>query len=146
MRHRFFPNHRVTSGEISLVPTAFIQLLIARLKVSFLKADQYLPKSQTNKGIPSPLPSFKPVEQIADVVNGVAVRTPWTSTCLVKAMAAHKMLLKKNIPHTLHFGVQKDTRGKMKAHAWLSVANKIIIGGEESDKFKEISRVTISQE
>jgi hypothetical protein len=144
LSHRFFPNHRVTIQEISLVPTALIQLLIARVKVSFLRADQYLPKTQQKKELPPSLPSIKTVQQIAEVVNGVSVRTPWASTCLVKVLAAHKMLLKKNIPHILHFGLQKITPGQMKAHAWLSVSNKIIIGGEESHTYKEISRITIS--
>jgi hypothetical protein len=134
----------VTFQEYSLVPAAFIQLLIYRVKVSFLRADQYLPKTHAKKGSQQPISSFKSVQQIADVVNGVGVRTPWLSTCLVKVLAAHKMLLKKNIPHTLHFGLQKNIPGQMKAHAWLSVSNKIIIGGEEADTYKEISSITIS--
>lgn len=83
------------------------------------------------------------MEDIATVVNGLAARTPWHSTCLVKVIAGHKMLAQKKIPHTLHFGVQKTLGGEMKAHAWLSVANKIIIGGDAVDEFREISKINI---
>jgi hypothetical protein len=53
------------------------------------------------------------------------------------------MLSKKNIPHTLHLGVKKTPAGEMKAHAWLSVANKIIIGGASAGEFREISQINI---
>jgi len=72
---------------------------------------------------------------IASIVNGLALRTPWRSTCLVKALAAHKMLSRRHVPHSIHFGVNIDPALGMKAHAWLSVGNGIIIGGENAGEF-----------
>jgi hypothetical protein len=129
--------------ELRLVPAAFLQLVIARLKVSFLPAGKYLPVTDNNPPSAISVQQFKSVKNIATVVNGLAARTPWPSTCLVKVVAGHKMLSKKNIPHTLHLGVKKTPAGEMKAHAWLSVANKIIIGGASAGEFREISQINI---
>lgn len=73
------------------------------------------------------------------MVSGLASRTPWRSTCLVKALAAHKMLEKRGIKSKVHLGVKKSGNNGLEAHAWLSVDGSVIIGGENLNEFKEIS-------
>lgn len=75
---------------------------------------------------------------IAGVINGLVARTPWKSTCLVKALAAHKMLKRRNISSRIHFGVKKSSDNDFEAHAWLSVGDKVIIGGENLEDFVEL--------
>lgn len=77
---------------------------------------------------------------IAKVVNGLATRTPWKSTCLVKALAASKMLSKRHIPHSIHFGMKKNDSGNYEAHAWVSAGGRVLIGGENVEEFKEVGR------
>ena len=125
---------------MSLIPEAFYQLLIARIKVSALKSEKYLPSARDNKNTPSLVKNEK-AQTIATVINGLSVRTPWPSTCLVKVIAAHKMLSRRSLPHVLHFGVQKNSSTEIKAHAWLSVGSKIIVGGENAEAFTEISQI-----
>ncbi len=143
MSNRFFSNHPVTSGEWSLVPEALLQLFVARLRVSLMRSEKYLPIARNILPVILSKRQKEMVETIGIVINGIAVRTPWSSTCLVKALAANKMLAKKKIPHSFHLGVQKTANAQMKAHAWISVAGKIIIGGEEAGEFKEILSVTM---
>jgi hypothetical protein len=140
LNNQFFPNHHLSGEEWQLIPGAFYQLLIARLKVSSLPSEKYLPVDQPPKATLTK-ENQAIAQTIATVINGLSRRTPWPSTCLVKVIAAHKMLSKISIPHTLHFGVQKVTPGKIKAHAWLSVGNKILIGGDNADGFVEISKI-----
>lgn len=80
---------------------------------------------------------------IAKIINGLSGRVPWPATCLVKVLAANKMLAKRGIPHTIHFGVKKSSDGKMEAHAWLSANNRVVIGGENLLDYKEINRIII---
>lgn len=115
--------------------------MVSRVKVGLLKSEQYLPPSQANIPPPNIGVTNENIQTIADVVNGLSRRTPWRSTCLVKVIAAHKMLLKRGVPHVLHFGVQKNSPGEIKAHAWLSTGTKIIVGGEDRDGYNEISRI-----
>lgn len=54
-------------------------------------------------------------------VRAVAVRTPWTSTCLAQALAGVQMLRRRGITSTLTLGVAlaPDKTERMEAHAWL---------------------------
>ena len=79
------------------------------------------------------------VRLVAAVINGLANRTPWASTCLVKALAAAHMLNKREIPQKLHIGVARTPAGNFNAHAWLSVDGEIIVGGGNLEDFHEIS-------
>lgn len=141
MSNRFLPNHPLSANELLIIPEAFYELLIARLKVSILKSEQYLPSQKSKKEARSSPVTFEKIDAISTVINGLSIRTPWRSTCLVKVMATHKMLLKRHVQHILHFGVQKNSSIEIKAHAWLSVGSKIIVGGENSEGFTEISQI-----
>jgi hypothetical protein len=76
---------------------------------------------------------------LVKVINGLENRTPWKNTCLVKVLAARRMLLKRKIVHKIHIGVASKLHNTLKAHAWLSVGTKIILGGESLHEFHEIS-------
>lgn len=77
---------------------------------------------------------------ITNIINGLSTRTPWKSTCLVKALAASKMLSKRHIPHSIHFGMKKNDSGNYEAHAWVSASGRVLIGGENVEEFKEVGR------
>ena len=139
----FLPKRKLTTNELALIPEVFLSLLIARLKVSFLPSKKYLPFNRKNSPIFYLSKKFETAEIIAGVVNGLSERVPWRSTCLVKVLALHKMLSRRKIPHTLHFGIEKNASSGLGAHAWLSVAKKIIIGDENLQNFKEISQIPL---
>ena len=61
--------------------------------------------------------------------------TFWESQCLVKAIAAMKMLERRNIESTLYLGTARDESGKMIAHAWLRSGPFYITGAEGMEKF-----------
>ena len=56
--------------------------------------------------------------------------TFWESQCLVKAIAAMKMLERRQIESTLYLGTAKDENGKLIAHAWLRSGPFYITGAE----------------
>ncbi len=111
---------------------------MARLKVTFLPSKTYIPEGVKNTSAVIRNEPSQDCKTIAAVINGLASRTPWRSTCLVKVIAAHSMLARRDIPHSLHFGVHKNASEKFIAHAWLSVGDKVIIGGENLDNYVEI--------
>lgn len=76
---------------------------------------------------------------VARNVNRVAGNTPWESKCLVRALTARKLLMKKNIPCTLYLGVGKDEDGKMIAHAWLR-AGKIFVTGGNGENYAMVAK------
>lgn len=136
----FFPGRKLTVNELLLIPETLFNLAIARLKVSIFPSAKYLPPvPKSAKHLP-PKEKVETSKIIASVISGLSSRTPFASTCLVKVLAMHKMLERRKIPHTVHFGITKNQSRELNAHAWLSVAGEVLIGGENLQDFQEISR------
>lgn len=68
------------------------------------------------------------IKPVAQSIKAVAAVVPWQSKCLVQAMAAKNMLVKRGIETTLYLGVLKEG-ADMKAHAWLRCGSHFITGG-----------------
>lgn len=83
------------------------------------------------------------IQNLAAVINGLASRTPWKSTCLVKALAISKMFSKRHIPHSIHFGMKKDDSGKFEAHAWVTVGGRVVVGGENAGEYRKVGRFEV---
>lgn len=66
--------------------------------------------------------------RIGRLVERIAGKTPWKSTCLVQSMTARKLLVREKLPCTLYLGVGK-AEGKMVAHSWLRCGMVYVTGG-----------------
>ena len=75
------------------------------------------------------------LKQVSQAINIMSNYTFWESQCLVKAIAAMKMLERRQIESTLYLGTAKDENGKMIAHAWLRSGPFYITGAEGMEKF-----------
>ena len=64
--------------------------------------------------------------------------TPWKSKCFAQAIAAQRMLRKRGITSTMHFGVDKDSEGGLVAHAWLKCGVLVVTGNQGMKRFKEV--------
>lgn len=73
--------------------------------------------------------NYRYARQVARQVNRIADKTLWESKCLVRALTARRLLLKKGISCTLYLGVGKDENDKMIAHAWLRAGEFYVTGG-----------------
>ena len=78
---------------------------------------------------------------VGKAINRAAKFTPWESTCLAQALAAWKMLKKRNIPGAFFLGVCKDmeTKAEMKAHAWSQCGETILTGAKGYEMFTIVS-------
>jgi hypothetical protein len=136
---RFLPQRKLSYAEIKLIPEALFGLFLSRIKVSFRPSCQWMPKNTSTSSFQVNPQKQSKALLIAAVINGLANRTPWSSTCLVKTLTAHQMVKKREIEHTLHIGVAKNLSNNFEAHSWLSVGTQIIIGGENLDGFHELA-------
>jgi hypothetical protein len=135
---RLLPKRGLQIEEILLIPEAFYHLILSWFKVQFIPSKRYLPVFNPLQNNPVSSLQEQKAKVVSSVINGLSKRTIWTSTCLIKAMAAHKMLIKRGIKHQLHFGVAKNDDKTLEAHAWLSVNDVILVGGEDVKSFKEV--------
>ncbi|MFE7060533.1 lasso peptide biosynthesis B2 protein [Sutcliffiella sp. NPDC057660] len=87
-----------------------------------------------------PLGDQKVLAAVSQAVHIMSKYTFWESQCLVKAMAAMKMLEKRNIESTLYLGTAKDENGKLIAHAWLRSGPFYITGAEVMNQFTVVGK------
>ncbi len=74
-------------------------------------------------------------QDIGRRLRWTADHLPWTSTCLVRAVALGLLLKRRGIKGwSIRFGVSK-TGGVLAAHAWMMMGADILIGGEEAASF-----------
>jgi hypothetical protein len=67
----------------------------------------------------------------------LATRITPNSTCLVRALAASRLLAQNGYQATLHIGV-KRTAGVFDAHAWVEYNGEAVIGSAEAPHFTRL--------
>ncbi|WP_413307765.1 lasso peptide biosynthesis B2 protein [Bacillus sp. 1P10SD] len=120
---------------------AFILLGWARIQKSrsFLKVSPLLGEKMEETPFIYNDKEHKMARRVAESIHLMSKYTLWESQCLVKAIAAMKMLEKRDIESTLYLGTSKDTNGKLIAHAWLRTGPYFVTGYEGMEKFTVIS-------
>lgn len=78
---------------------------------------------------------------ISKAISVLNTRLPWESLCFPQAIASYLMLKSRSIPRTLYLGVKKF-QGKLQAHAWVRVGDKIITGHGEIDQYHVVFYVS----
>ncbi|WP_404452366.1 lasso peptide biosynthesis B2 protein [Virgibacillus necropolis] len=86
------------------------------------------------------------LSNVSQTIHIVSRYTFWESQCLVKAIAAMKMLERRRIESTLYLGTAKDEKGKLVAHAWLRSGSFYLTGFEGMDKFTVVSKFAKTSE
>lgn len=85
--------------------------------------------------------SIVEIEMIKWAVAVMSRHTPWNSNCFAQALAAHKMLVRRGIPGSMYFGLAKDAKGAMSAHAWLMYRDVVITGGYGKRSFNIVMKI-----
>ncbi|MEH7180536.1 lasso peptide biosynthesis B2 protein [Neobacillus vireti] len=121
---------------------ATIQLARARIMKSlpFSKVAPILGVHMEETSLHSRDSDWKIIKDISKAVNQMSRHTFWESMCLVKAIAAMKMLEKRNIDSTLYLGTARDDKGKFIAHAWLRSGTYYLTGAEGMEKFTVVGK------
>jgi len=145
MLHKIKKFTKLSSEEKKLFLEAYVTLGImhaAILTVSFKRLTRSL-EHLSNK---EELTTLNDKEMsIATAVGQAIIRasayTPWESACLAQSFTAQKMLQKRGIPGVFYLGAMKDkeSKEKMKAHAWSQCGDTIITGGEGHEEFTVLS-------
>lgn len=131
--------------EKKLFAEAYVTLGIMRLAVltvSFKRLAASLEQSQFYEESVALTEQERVIAQtIGRAVQRAANHTPWKSACLVQALAAQKMLQKRNVPGRFYLGVAKEetVADSMKAHAWLQCDDIILTGEGGYEDFTVLS-------
>lgn len=106
------------------------------LSVPFSKVAPGLGAPMQETGTEHPANARKTVlMNVHDAIQIMSRHTFWESKCLVKAIAAAKMLERRRFESTLYLGTAKDEDGRMVAHAWLRSGSFYITGAAGMERY-----------
>jgi hypothetical protein len=75
-------------------------------------------------------------------VSAVARHSPVEFVCFPQTLAGYTMLRRRGVQSTMVYGVARSPAGELKAHTWLDVGDRNVLGGEGSGGFTPIERWT----
>jgi hypothetical protein len=78
------------------------------------------------------------VEDVRWAVLTVARYGPLSFVCFPQALGAHAMLRRRGIRSVMHYGVRRSADRQMRAHTWLEVDHRMLLGGESAMLFAPI--------
>jgi hypothetical protein len=67
-------------------------------------------------------------------IEAVTRHVPLTFVCFPQCLAAYFMLRRRHIGSRLFYGVTRDA-AQLKAHTWVKVGNRTVVGGELESRF-----------
>ncbi|MEK3795956.1 lasso peptide biosynthesis B2 protein [Paenibacillus sp. FSL R7-0204] len=127
---------------LALIPEALWRLMLVRIQLLFpfaRTAPQLGVKSLETPAL-SKASDIRRIQQITKAIRVMSRYTPWKSTCMVRAVAALKMLEKRGIESTLYMGVARDKQGQMIAHAWLRSGAHYVSGDDAMQGFVVVEK------
>jgi hypothetical protein len=76
--------------------------------------------------------AHREIERVRWAIEACGRRLPWRIVCFQKGLALHRLLQRRGIPTTLHYGVAQNVERGLTAHVWVTFEGNPIIGGEEA--------------
>jgi Uncharacterised nucleotidyltransferase/Transglutaminase-like superfamily len=121
-----------------LLLEAFATLLVARCSLALLPVRwifRWLERPLLHSKNPA---HSDTAERIRWAVLSAARYGPLSFVCFPQALAAHAMLRRRGISSVMHYGVRRSADRKMRAHTWLEVDHRMLLGGESALLFAPI--------
>lgn len=116
---------------VFIVPFPRMVAYLGQMKASGTPQDETSPRNEDRIQI-------ERASYVGRRVTRIAHRVPWTTTCLVQAVAGFLLLKRRGIASTIQFGVNLDHE-TFAAHAWLLVGDKIILGKSGASTFHPLA-------
>lgn len=125
---------RLPVGERGLLFQSLLALVAARFALWIfplkkIQSFKFLKVSETFRD------SRLSPEKIAWAIGALSRRLPGLRNCLVQALAGQALLARHGQSSQLRIGVARFADGQFKAHAWVEVAGRLLIGGEGASQF-----------
>ena len=79
------------------------------------------------------------VEEVCWSVKAVSVRVPWRAMCFERGLAVQWMLRRRGYDAKLVYGARLGEEAGLDAHVWVTLEDRILIGGEQASSFRSLS-------
>lgn len=92
-------------------------------------------------GLVAGSPARWQVTEVMWALQAIGRRTPWTSTCLMQALAAQRMLRRRNIPATVYLAMLagRQAGNPLLAHAWVRCGDRVVTGQCDESQYRVIA-------
>jgi hypothetical protein len=124
--------------QFPLLLEAFCHLIVAKAAVGLLPFT-LLSKLLSTPSVPVGQTSGQRIDPVCWSVSAVARHPTTWAVCLPQAIAGHWMLRRRGIASVVCFGVGRDPEAKLGAHAWLRVADRVVLGQRAMAGFTPIA-------
>jgi hypothetical protein len=126
-----------------LLLEAFATLVMARCSLVLVPVRRIFrwmesPVGRPARSVPTDAAQSDAIERIRWAVLTVARYGPLSFVCFPQALAAHAMLRRRGISSIMHYGVRRSADRRMRAHTWLEVDHRMLLGGESAVLFEPI--------
>jgi hypothetical protein len=78
--------------------------------------------------------------QVRWAVSAIARHSVVEFVCFPQALAGYTMLRWRRVPSTVVYGVKRSPEGDLMAHTWLTVGDRVVLGGEAAGGFTAVER------
>jgi hypothetical protein len=99
-----------------------------------------LPQAVTSDALPGSF--LSEAFRVRWAVEAVTRNSAAKFVCFPQTLAGYAMLRLRSIPSTMVYGVARSPEGELIAHTWLTLGDRIVLGGEGSGAFTAIERWT----
>ena len=79
-------------------------------------------------------------QRVRWAVEAAARNSPIAFVCFPQALAGYAMLRRRGVQGTMVYGVARSPEGKLAAHTWLLVGERILLGAEGAAAFTPVQR------
>jgi len=138
-------HEKIKRADKLLAIETLLWLFTARLMVTFLPfkvIKPHLGEHMKNSDAETDKNNLRQIKRVRSYILKIGKIAPWKCTCYVDAITAKQLLKRRQIQTTIYFGVGKDDKKKLIAHAWLQCGHTIITGGDCRHNYKEVSFFT----
>ena len=140
---------RRSPADLMLAVEAFLFLTLFRICLALVPVRRIIRAITHGQTSAAPLPQ----DAISEHALSEALRVRWAVeaatrnsaakfVCFPQTLAGYTMLRLRRAPSTMVYGVARSPDGKLIAHTWLTIGDRIVLGGEGSGAFTAIERWT----
>ena len=94
--------------------------------------------NRVHEVIDAPEPAPQVALDVARAVQTAAQNLPWNTRCLTQALAASRMLARRDVSWVVHVGLGRDQAEGLIAHAWVTCGHDVVLGGPRVNRFARL--------
>jgi hypothetical protein len=136
-------------ADLLLAAEAFVLLASFRVCLAMLPVRQILRMATRGDGeakyaneSADARQAMRLARRVRWAVSAISRNSAMEFVCFPQTLAGYTMLRWRRVPSTLVYGVARSPEGELIAHTWLTVGDRIIVGGESSGEFTPVERWT----